>query len=87
MASLCRNWRGDFAVQISLAFSRRYVDFEPFFADTDEFEVPVFDKRIAHAARDHVVLHEAMRTWPGALRSDHPDTGVVAIGKCTVDRR
>lgn len=39
-----------------------YVDFEPFFTDTDELEVPVFDKRIAHAARDHGVLHEAMRT-------------------------
>lgn len=57
-----------------------YVDYEPFFAESDEFEVPVFDKRIAHAARDHGVLHETMRTWPGALRSDHPDAGVVAIG-------
>ena len=57
-----------------------YVDFEPFFESADEPEVPVFDKRIAHAARDHGILHEAMRTWPGALRSDHPDAGVVAIG-------
>jgi aminoglycoside 3-N-acetyltransferase len=56
-----------------------YVDFEPFFEDGDE-EIPVFDKRIAHAARDHGVLHEALRCWPGALRSDHPDAGVVAIG-------
>lgn len=58
-----------------------YVDFEPFFSSDDEtVDVPVFDKRIAHAARSHGVLHEAMRTWPGALRSDHPDAGVVAIG-------
>jgi len=57
-----------------------YVDFEPFFEDEDEEEVPVFDKRIAHAARDHGVLHETLRNWPGALRSDHPDAGVVAIG-------
>lgn len=56
-----------------------YVDFEPFFED-DDAEVPVFDKRIAPAARDHGVLHETMRNWPGALRSDHPDAGVVAIG-------
>lgn len=56
-----------------------YVDFEPFYADGDD-EIPVFDKRIAHAARDHGVLHEALRTWPGALRSDHPDAGVVALG-------
>lgn len=57
-----------------------YVDFEPFYEDTDDAEVPVFDKRIAHAARDHGVLHETLRNWPGAIRSDHPDAGVVAIG-------
>lgn len=61
-----------------------YVDFEPFFSEQDiadkQDAIPVFDKRIAQAARDHGVLHETMRTWPGALRSDHPDAGVVAIG-------
>lgn len=57
-----------------------YVDFEPFFEDDEEIEVPVFDKRIAHAARDHGVLHETLRNWPGALRSDHPDAGVAALG-------
>ncbi len=56
-----------------------YVDFEPFYED-DEPDPPVFDKRIAHAARDHGVLHETLRNWPGAIRSDHPDAGVVAIG-------
>lgn len=56
-----------------------YVDFEPYWEDGDP-EIPVFDKRVAPAARDHGVLHEAMRTWPGALRSDHPDAGVLAIG-------
>ena len=58
-----------------------YVDFEPFYEDTDEREVPVFDKRIAPAARDHGILHETLRTWPGARRSDHPDAGVAAIGE------
>ena len=57
-----------------------YVDFEPFFDDGEDSGIPVFDKRIAHAARDHGVLHETLRNWPGALRSDHPDAGVVAIG-------
>ena len=56
-----------------------YVDFEPFYEE-GEAEVPVFDKRTARAARDHGVLHETLRTWPGALRSDHPDAGVVALG-------
>lgn len=57
-----------------------YVDFEPFFEDDDE-EIPAFDGRIASAARDHGVLHEVLRTWPGALRSPHPDAGVVTIGR------
>ena len=58
-----------------------YVDFEPFFEeDDDPASIPVFDKRIAHAARDHGILHETLRNWPGALRSDHPDAGVAAIG-------
>lgn len=58
-----------------------YLDFEPFFEDEDESdEVPVFDKRIAHAARDHGILHETIRDWPGVVRSDHPDAGVAAIG-------
>jgi aminoglycoside 3-N-acetyltransferase len=25
-------------------------------------------------------LHETLRNWPGAVRSDHPDAGVIAIG-------
>ncbi len=58
-----------------------YVDVELFHEDDDEDEVPVFDPRTARAALDHGVLHETMRTWPGALRSDHPDAGVVAMGK------
>lgn len=58
-----------------------YLDFEPFFEDEDQSDdVPVFDKRIAQAARDHGVLHETLRNWPGAVRSDHPDAGVGAIG-------
>jgi aminoglycoside 3-N-acetyltransferase len=60
-----------------------YVDFEPFLDLDDEEEVarmPEFDPLTARAALDHGVLHETMRTWPGARRSGHPDAGVVAIG-------
>ena len=58
-----------------------YVDIETFYEDDDDpRHIPVFDKRIAQAARDHGILHETLRNWPGALRSDHPDAGVVAIG-------
>ena len=60
-----------------------YLDVELFYDEDDEDvkeDVPVFDERIAPAARDHGVLHEVLRNWPGAIRSDHPDAGVVAIG-------
>jgi aminoglycoside 3-N-acetyltransferase len=57
-----------------------YLDFEPFFEESDVDEVPVFDKGIAHASRSHGVLAETIRNWPGVLRSDHPDAGVAAIG-------
>ncbi len=43
-------------------------------------EIPTFDKRTARASRDHGILAETLRTWPGAVRSDHPDAGVAAIG-------
>jgi aminoglycoside 3-N-acetyltransferase len=56
-----------------------YVDYEPFFEDGDD-EIPVFNKLTASAARDHGVLHEMIRTWPGSLRSDHPGAGISAIG-------
>lgn len=58
-----------------------YVDFEPFVLDSDDpADVPVFDPRTARAALDHGILHEVLRTWPGSMRSAHPDAGVVAIG-------
>lgn len=43
-------------------------------------EIPTFDKRIARASRDHGILAETLRTWPGAARSDHPDAGMAALG-------
>lgn len=50
--------------------------------DDPRFEdaIPAFDKRSARAARDHGILAETLRTWPGAVRSDHPDAGIVALG-------
>lgn len=56
-----------------------YVDYEPFHEDDDP-EPPVFDKQTARAAIDHGVLAETIRTWPAAVRSDHPGAGVSAIG-------
>ena len=61
-----------------------YADWETGVDDFDDPRVadaiPVFDKRTARAARDHGILPETLRTWPGALRSDHPDAGIVALG-------
>ncbi len=43
-------------------------------------EHPVYDPRVALARRDHGRVPEAMRTWPGARHSGHPEAGVAAIG-------
>ena len=43
-------------------------------------EPPVFDLATAEAVREHGRIPERLRTWPGALRSPHPEAGVVAVG-------
>jgi aminoglycoside 3-N-acetyltransferase len=43
-------------------------------------EHPPFDPRIARAVRDHGILAEIARGWPGALRSLNPEASVAAIG-------
>ena len=59
-----------------------YIDVELCYEeDDDPADIPVFDKRVAKAARDHGILHETLRTWPGTLRSEHPDAGVIANGR------
>ena len=51
-----------------------YLDFEP----TES--IPHFDPAQSPAARDHGVLAEILRTWPGAVRSLNPGASIVAIG-------
>jgi aminoglycoside 3-N-acetyltransferase len=41
----------------------------------------VFDPTTSRAIRDHGILAETIRTWPGAIRSAHPDAGMSAIGE------
>jgi aminoglycoside 3-N-acetyltransferase len=43
-------------------------------------EHPPFDPRIARAVRDHGILAEIVRGWPGARRSLNPEASVAAIG-------
>jgi aminoglycoside 3-N-acetyltransferase len=43
-------------------------------------EHPAYDPRVALARRDHGRVPEALRTWPGAHHSGHPEAGVAAIG-------
>ncbi len=52
-----------------------YVDWE---MESDE---DVFDAKTARAIRDHGILAETIRAWPGAIRSAHPDAGMSAIGE------
>jgi aminoglycoside 3-N-acetyltransferase len=41
---------------------------------------PAYDPRVALSRRDHGRVPEALRTWPGARHSGHPEAGVVAVG-------
>ena len=41
---------------------------------------PAYDPRIALSSRDHGRVPEALRTWPGARHSGHPEAGVAAVG-------
>jgi aminoglycoside 3-N-acetyltransferase len=44
-------------------------------------EQPVYDPAIGRARRDHGRVAEALRTWPGAVHSGHPEAGVAALGR------
>ena len=43
-------------------------------------DLPGFDVGRSSARSDHGFLAERIRTWPGALRSVHPEAGVAAVG-------
>lgn len=43
-------------------------------------EQPPYDPAVGRARRDHGRLAEALRTWPGAVHSGHPEAGVAAVG-------
>ena len=66
-------------------------DWPPEYRDAYAADPPVFDPATSEAARDHGRIPERLRTWPGALRSAHPEASVVAVGAharhFTVDHR
>jgi aminoglycoside 3-N-acetyltransferase len=43
-------------------------------------EHPPYDLHVALSRRDHGRVPEALRTWPGARHSGHPEAGVAAVG-------
>jgi aminoglycoside 3-N-acetyltransferase len=60
-------------------------DLPPEERDAYEREYPVFDPATARANRDHSILAEVVRTWPGARRSLNPEASMVAIGAAADD--
>lgn len=44
-------------------------------------EVPAFDPKVSSARRDFGRFPERLRTWPGALRSSHPEASFSALGR------
>lgn len=43
-------------------------------------ECPPFDPITSRACRKWSILTEYLRTWPGAIRSNHPEASFVAVG-------
>ncbi|WP_405064654.1 aminoglycoside 3-N-acetyltransferase [Kribbella sp. NBC_01505] len=43
-------------------------------------EMPAFDPAVSSARRDFGRFPERVRTWPGALRSSHPEVSFAALG-------
>jgi aminoglycoside 3-N-acetyltransferase len=43
-------------------------------------EMPGFDPKLSQANADYGRFPERLRTWPGAMASDHPDQRVIAVG-------
>ncbi len=43
-------------------------------------EHPAYDPHVALSCRDHGRIPEALRTWPGARHSWHPEAGVAVVG-------
>ena len=48
-------------------------------------EQPAYDPRVGRARRDHGRLAEALRTWPRAEHSGHPEAGVAAVGAAAAE--
>jgi aminoglycoside 3-N-acetyltransferase len=45
-----------------------------------DYEAPPFDAQRSPAKKDHGVLAEVIRAWPGAVRSHNPGASMAAIG-------
>jgi aminoglycoside 3-N-acetyltransferase len=48
-------------------------------------EIPAFDPKVSSARRDFGRFPERLRTWPGALRSSHPEVSFAALGRHAAD--
>jgi aminoglycoside 3-N-acetyltransferase len=57
-----------------------HVDLWPDRWQTAYGEMPAFDPETSSARRDFGRFPERLRTWPGALRSTHPEVSFTAIG-------
>ncbi|MFI5710594.1 aminoglycoside 3-N-acetyltransferase [Kribbella sp. NPDC051620] len=57
-----------------------HVDLWPERWQTAYAEMPAFDPETSSSRRDFGRFPERLRTWPGALRSTHPEVSFAAIG-------
>ncbi|MDT0322396.1 aminoglycoside 3-N-acetyltransferase [Streptomyces millisiae] len=57
-----------------------FVDWPAEWRDALRAEHPAYDPVVSEAAHDNGRLPEALRRWPGAVRSRHPDVSFAALG-------
>ncbi|MGW6456184.1 aminoglycoside 3-N-acetyltransferase [Streptomyces sp. NPDC055078] len=57
-----------------------FTDWPPAWQDALRAEHPAYDPDLSEADHNNGRLPEALRRWPGAVRSRHPDAGFAALG-------
>ncbi|WP_197320884.1 aminoglycoside 3-N-acetyltransferase [Saccharomonospora sp. NB11] len=58
-----------------------FVTWPPEWQERVRAEHPAFDPQLSEADHDNGRLPEALRRWPGAVRSRHPDVSFAALGR------
>ncbi|GIH97646.1 hypothetical protein Psi01_82760 [Planobispora siamensis] len=62
-----------------------FVDWPQSWQSTLRAEHPAYDSGLSEADHNNGRLPEALRRWPGAVRSRHPDASFAALGTAAAE--